>query len=75
MDLYSLLREMADSWGLLALTLIFIGVVAWAYRPGARKLHEDIANIPLRNDELPPDDCCENCTGDCAGKRLAEEVR
>ncbi len=73
MDLYSLLREIADSWGLLALTLIFLGVVAWAYRPGAKALHDDISRIPLRNDELPGD--CENCTGDCAGKRLAEELR
>ena len=50
--MYHILRELADSWALLALTLIFVGIVVWAFRPGARELHEDIANIPLRNDEL-----------------------
>lgn len=50
MDTYSLLREIADSWVLLALFLFFIGVVLWALRPGSRALHEDIARIPLRND-------------------------
>ncbi len=53
MDLYSFLREMADSFGLLALTLIFIGVVVFAWRPGSRALHDDIAQIPLRNDDAP----------------------
>jgi len=50
MDTYSLLREIADSWGLLALTLIFLGVVVFAFRPGSKELHADIAEIPLRND-------------------------
>lgn len=50
--MYHLLREIADSWALLALFLIFLGIVAWAFRPGAKKLHEDIANTPFRNDEL-----------------------
>ncbi|WP_112320646.1 cbb3-type cytochrome c oxidase subunit 3 [Oceanibium sediminis] len=53
MDTYTLLREFADSWALLVLTLIFIGVVLFAFRPGSRALHKDIANIPLRNDTLP----------------------
>lgn len=50
--MYHLLRELADSWALLALTLIFIGIIVWAFRPGAKEVHKDIANIPLRNDEL-----------------------
>ncbi|MEM9778926.1 MAG: cbb3-type cytochrome c oxidase subunit 3 [Pseudomonadota bacterium] len=56
MDTYSILREIADSWGLLALTLIFLGVIVWAFRPGSRALHADIAEIPLRNDTLPDED-------------------
>ena len=44
MELYSLLREFADSWVLLFLTLFFLGVFVWAWRPGSRKTHEDIAN-------------------------------
>jgi len=50
MDLYSILRELADSWVLLLLTLFFIGVVFFAFRPGSRTTHDDIANIPFRND-------------------------
>lgn len=52
METYSLLREFADSWMLLAMTLIFLGVVVFTLRPGSRKVHDDIANIPLRNDKL-----------------------
>ena len=51
MDTYSFLRELADSWALLILTLIFLGVIAWAYRPGSRELHEDAADVPFRNDD------------------------
>ena len=50
--MYDFLRELADSWALLALTLIFLGIVVWAFRPGSRELLKDIANIPLRNDEI-----------------------
>jgi cytochrome c oxidase cbb3-type subunit 4 len=52
MEHYSLLREFADSWMLLAMTLFFIGVVLWVLRPGSRPIHDDAAQIPLRNDTL-----------------------
>ncbi|WP_231886310.1 cbb3-type cytochrome c oxidase subunit 3 [Sulfitobacter sp. HI0054] len=42
---------MADSWALLILTLIFLGVIAWAFRPGSRALHDDAAAVPFRNDD------------------------
>ncbi len=53
MDLYSLLREFADSWVLLALFLSFCAIVLWAFRPGSRALHQEIANIPFRNEDKP----------------------
>lgn len=53
MDTYSLLREFADSWALLVLTLIFLGVIAWAWRPGSRATHEEIANSIFRHDKKP----------------------
>ncbi len=53
MDLYSLFREFADSWALLALFAIFVGVVIWAFRPGSRQVHDDVANIPFRNEDRP----------------------
>ncbi len=51
MENYTLLREFADSWMLLALTAIFIGVVIYVFRPGSRKLHDEAAQIPLRDDD------------------------
>ncbi|NNU78957.1 cbb3-type cytochrome c oxidase subunit 3 [Halovulum dunhuangense] len=66
MDLYTLLRQFADSWALLALTLFFIGVVIFAFRPGSARMHRDIANIPLRNDTLP-------ATGRKAARTKAED--
>jgi len=50
--MYDFLRELADSWGLLFMFLVFIGVLIWVWRPGSRALHRDIADIPLRNDEI-----------------------
>ncbi|MDZ7708982.1 MAG: cbb3-type cytochrome c oxidase subunit 3 [Roseovarius sp.] len=57
METYSLLRQFADSWMLLALFAFFIGVVIWVFRPGASKTYEDPANIPFRHEDKPaPDD-------------------
>jgi cytochrome c oxidase cbb3-type subunit 4 len=53
MDLYSLLRGFADSWALLALFAVFVGVIAWAFRPGSRRVHEDTASIPFRHEDKP----------------------
>lgn len=63
MDTYSLLREFADSWVMLALFLVFIGVIFWAWRPGSRKMHEDVANIPFRHEDKPA------CSGGRCGGR------
>ncbi|MDZ4362479.1 cbb3-type cytochrome c oxidase subunit 3 [Brevundimonas sp.] len=52
-NLYSLLREFADSWVLLALFLFFVGVVIWAFRPGSRAVHQDVAGIPFRHETRP----------------------
>jgi cytochrome c oxidase cbb3-type subunit 4 len=53
MDTYSFLRELADSWVLLAMFLFFLGVVVWAFRPGSRAIHDETANIPFRNEDRP----------------------
>jgi cytochrome c oxidase cbb3-type subunit IV len=52
-DTYSALRHFADSWMLLLLVLVFLGVVFWAFRPGSRKIHDDTAMVPFRNDDTP----------------------
>ena len=53
MEFYTLLRQFADSWMLLALFLFFVGVVVWAFRPGSTKVYNDTANIPFRHDDKP----------------------
>ena len=47
---YTVLRELADSWGLLLMFLFFIGAIAWALRPNAREDHDDAASIPFKED-------------------------
>ncbi len=54
MELYTLLRAFADSWFLLAMTLFYLGVIAWAFRPGSSATHEEISQIPLRDDGFDP---------------------
>ncbi len=56
MDTYSLMRAFADSWALLMLFMFFIGVVFWAFRPGSRPVHDDIANSIFRHEKSPGDD-------------------
>jgi cytochrome c oxidase cbb3-type subunit IV len=53
MNMYSIMREFADSWALLGLTLAFLAIVVWAWRPGSRKAHDDSAKIPFRHDDKP----------------------
>jgi len=50
MDTYTMLRLFADSWGLLGMTLFFIGAILFAFRPGSRAKADDAARIPFRND-------------------------
>ena len=48
MDIYTLLREFADSWALLVLVVFFLAVVFWAFRPGSRKVHDEISHLKSR---------------------------
>ena len=57
MELYTILRHLADSWGLLLMTAIFLGVCVWAFRPGSRKTHDEIAQSIFRNDTQPAQQC------------------
>jgi cytochrome c oxidase cbb3-type subunit IV len=50
MEIYSLMRQFADSWGLLAMSLFFVGAIAFALRPGSKKAADDAAAIPLLED-------------------------
>ena len=56
METYSLLRQFADSWMLLALMLFFIGVVIWVFLPSRREVHDDAAQVIFRNERAPARD-------------------
>ncbi len=50
MEAYTAMRHFADSWGLLFMVLMFVGVVLFAFRPGSRQIADDAARIPLKED-------------------------
>lgn len=55
METYTILRQFADSWGLLAMFLFFAAVILHTFRPGSRAKGKDIAQIPLRHTDHPDD--------------------
>jgi cytochrome c oxidase cbb3-type subunit 4 len=50
MEKYTMMRQFADSWGLLVMAIFFVGVVLFMFRPGARAAADEAANIPLKED-------------------------
>ena len=48
---YETLRQLADSWGLVYLMVVFISVILFNFRPGSKKRAEELAKIPFREDE------------------------
>ena len=50
MDTYTAMRHFADSWGLLAMALFFVGAAIFAFRPGSRQLADEAAQIPLKDE-------------------------
>lgn len=48
---YDALRHFADSWGLLAMAVLFLGLVAWPFRKAARTRNEEAANMIFKDDE------------------------
>ncbi len=48
---YQMLRHFADSWGLLAMMLFFVGLVGWALRPGAKRLHDEAATMIFKDED------------------------
>jgi cytochrome c oxidase cbb3-type subunit 4 len=50
METYTAMRHFADSWGLVFMFAVFIGVVLFMFRPGAKKAADEAAQIPLKED-------------------------
>jgi len=53
MATYTLLREFADSWALLALFLCFLVIVVYTCRRSSKALHKRSAEIPFRYEDEP----------------------
>ena len=47
---YNTMRHFADSWGLLGMTLFFIFVVLYAFRPGSKQAADAAKSIPFKDD-------------------------
>ncbi|MCK5932502.1 cytochrome c oxidase cbb3-type subunit 4 [Fulvimarina manganoxydans] len=47
---YQAMRSFADSWGLLFMTVTFIGAVLFALRPGGKASADEAARIPFKED-------------------------
>jgi cytochrome c oxidase cbb3-type subunit IV len=48
---YDALRHFADSWGLLAMAILFLGLVAWPFRKAARPRNDAAARMIFKDDE------------------------
>lgn len=72
MDTYSLLRQIADSWVLLAMFCFFVGAGIWAFLPSQHRAREDARMIPLRNDidKTPCSGACNTCACSALSRAL-----
>lgn len=48
---YDVLRHYVDSWGLVAMTLVFLVLIAWPFRPGAKKANDEAARMIFEDDD------------------------
>ena len=53
MEVYTLLREFADSWFLVVMFGFFAGAVLWSWRPGAARAQSEAAQVPFAHDDIP----------------------
>lgn len=47
---YEALRHLADSWGLLAMLMVFVVLCAWPFRPGAERRNEQAARAIFKDE-------------------------
>jgi cytochrome c oxidase cbb3-type subunit 4 len=47
---YEALRHFADSWGLMAMFVIFAVLCLWPFRPGTRKRSDEAANSIFKDE-------------------------
>jgi len=49
-SLYETLRQIADSWVLVLMALVFVGFALWPFRPGAKTHNHDAANMIFKDE-------------------------
>ena len=47
---YQAATDFAEGWGLCAMFAVFLAFVIWPFRRGARRHHDDAANIIFKDD-------------------------
>ena len=75
METYTFLREVADSWVLLAMFGFLIGTYIFAFLPSQASAREDASQIPFRNETAAPASTCDGKCTDCAAKALAANLK
>ncbi len=48
---YETLRQLADSWGLVLMTVSFLVLVLWPFRPGAKTRNDAAATMIFEDDD------------------------
>ena len=48
---YDAMRHFADSWGLVAMAVLFVAFAAWPFRPKSREDNEAAARMIFRDDD------------------------
>ena len=51
MSLYDQLRHFADSYGLVALLTLFLGLCLWVFRPGAKQQNQEVARSIFKDEK------------------------
>ena len=46
---YDQLRQLADSWGLVLMVVLFVTFVGWTYRPGASRRLDEAATMIFKD--------------------------
>lgn len=52
MSLYEQLRHFADSYGLVALLVLFLGLCLWVFRPGAKQHNREAARSIFEDEDI-----------------------
>lgn len=49
---YNELRQIADSWGLLMMVVLFTSFVGWTFRPGSKQRLNEAATMIFNDDDF-----------------------